>query len=368
MKEIYLDNAATTKMSNKVIRAMNSAAKTYGNPSSPHLIGKEARKALENAKKRLAAKINCLPFEIVLTASGTESNNLLILGCAEAQTRKKKLIISSIEHSSIYEPAMELKRQGYEIVLIPIDREGIVDIEFLRREIDANTLLVSVIHANSETGVIQDIESIGKICREKGVLFHTDALQSFAKIPIDVKKMNVDLLSAGAHKIGGPKGIGLLYVRSGVSIKPLIYGGGQEKGLRSGTENVWGAMGFAVASEENNNSAKVRNVRNYFVKEVEKIGGKWNGSEDRTIYCHAHISFPGFSGQSIVSYLSEKGIMCSTGSACDSKIEEKRVLESIGLPDEEIKGAVRFVFSQENKKKDVDSVIKHLSTFFKLYR
>jgi cysteine desulfurase len=368
MKTVYLDNAATTAVSTKVVKAMIPyLTGEYGNPSSPHAFGERARKAIELAKTELAKEIGAKPWEIILTSGGTESNNLALFGIA-SRSQKKKIIISSIEHSSVYEPAMELQKRGFNVVIIPVNHEGLVNIEFLKKEIDEDTLIVSVMHVNSETGIIQNITEIGKICMEKEVLFHTDALQSFGKLPIDVKKMNIALLSASAHKLRGPKGIGFLYVRDGIQIKPQIYGGGQEKKIRSGTENVAGAVGFAVALKSSKyNESKIRKVRDYFVKEAEKLGAKWNGSKENTIAGHAHISFIGYDGESLVSYLSTKGIMCSTGSACDSKTGEKRVLRAIGLEDAKIKGAVRFVFGENNIKADADCTIKQIKAFMKTY-
>ena len=225
MKEIYLDNASTTPIYKEVIKEMNkSYLEDYGNPSSLHKLGEKARNSVNKARTEIAREINANPSEIIFTSGATESNNLAFFGLAKQNKKKNKILISSIEHSSIFEISEALKKEGYKIIEIPIDSQGFVDIPFISRNIDNNTLLVSVIHTNNEIGVIQDIESIGKICKSKNILFHTDAAQSFGKLNIDAKKMNIDLLSAGAHKIGGPKGAGFLYIKENLKIMPLFMG------------------------------------------------------------------------------------------------------------------------------------------------
>jgi len=371
MRKIYLDNAATTAVSKTTVKAMLPYfSEKYGNPSSKHAFGQEARKAVEQAKAELAKEIGAKPWEIVLTSGGTESNNLTLFGLAAA-SQKKKIIISAIEHPSVYESAMELQKRGYNVKVLPVNKDGLVDMNVLKKEIDSSTLVVSVMHVNNETGVIQDIETIGKICKEKGVTFHTDALQSYGKLPIEVKKMNIDLLSAAAHKLGGPKGIGFLYVRDGVKIAPILFGGHQEKGRRSGTENVAGAVGFATALKEAKKSriGNVKKLRDYFVSELKKIGAAITGNSDSTLYTHIHCSFAGRDGRALASYLSDKGIMCSTGSACDSNKEEdeKRVLSAIGFDERKALGAIRFTLNDKITKSNIDYTIKRIWDFMKLY-
>ncbi len=362
MREIYLDDAATTRVYPEVVKEMEKYfLKDYGNPSSMHKLGEKARKAMDEARKKIAKEINAKPWEIYFTSGATESNNMALKGLLN--NGKSKIIISAIEHPSVIECARYLEKEGYKIVKVPIDGEGIVDINFLERNIDSDINLVSVIHVNNIIGVIQDLEEIGDICKKKGVLFHTDATQSFGRLNIDVKKMRIDMLSASAHKIGGPKGIGFLYVRDGIKIEPMIFGGGQEKNIRSGTENVPAITGFVKALEihKKYNKEKIRKLRDKMIAELEEIGGKINGSmkKQERIYNNIHVSFPGISNELLVAFLSEKGIYVSAGSACDSKREkEDHVLKAIGLNEKEIQGSVRITMGEGLKEKDINSVIK----------
>lgn len=363
-KIIYLDNAATMPCYVGVVKVMNEyEIDTYGNASSPHMMGEEARKAIEMAKKIIAKEINCKPWEIVFTSSATEANNLALRGLALANPQKRKIIISCIEHSSVYEMTMQLKKEGFKVVEIPVNREGFIDLAFLKDEIDENTLIVSVMHANNEIGVLQDIEAIGEMCKKKNVIFHTDAVQSFCKEKIDVQKMKIDMLSASGHKIGGPKGIGFLYLREGIEIKPIIVGGEQEQGLRAGTENVPAIVGFAKAVEINKkiDKDKIKKIRDYFISELEKIEGKINGSKEDRLANNINVSFAGKDTDIIILALSQKDIMCSTKSACSSKQKkENRVLKAIGLSKEESAGTLRFSLSDKVGKEDIDKVIKEL--------
>lgn len=368
---IYLDDAATTKVQKKVVDEMNKFyLEDYGNPSSMHQIGENARRFMDFARKRMALELNCKPEEIIFSSGSTESNNLAFFGLSRNAlgNKRRKIIISSIEHSSIFAISDILKKEGYKIIEIPVDKCGLIDIGKLENEIDDNTLLVSIMHVNNEIGVIQDIERIGKICREKRALFHTDCAQSFGKLKIDVKKMNIDLVSCGAHKIGGPKGIGLLYVRHEIQIEPIIYGGGQERGLRGGTENVPGIIGFSKALEliKRENKERVRKIRDYFISGLEELGGVINGSKEKRIYNNVNVSFIGKDGERIVLGLSGKGIMCSTGSACESRNKkETRVLKAIGLNRGEIDGSIRFTIDGETTMEDIDFVLKVLGGLVK---
>ncbi len=370
MKHImYLDNSATTRVRKEVVQAMLPYfTERYGNASSSHRMGEEAQKALNTSRTQLAKYMNARAGEIVFTSGGTESNNLALLGLARSALgkKKKKIIISALEHSSIREVCAALKREGFEIVEASVTREGLIDMQQLADEINDKTLLVSVIHAHNELGVIQDVQTIGALCRKKGVLFHTDAVQSFGKLVIDVKRMNIDLLSVSAHKIGGPKGVGLLYVREGISLEPLIYGGGQERGIRGGTENVAGIVGFAKATElmQKTNFSVISKLRDYFARELATLGGSINGSGTTTLPTHVHVSFPGMNAELLVAYLSNKGIMCSQKSACLSKQhEEDSSLVALGFSDSERKGSIRFVLSTETTKANITRVLAQVRQF-----
>lgn len=367
-KIIYLDNGATTAVHRDVAKEMQKyMLEEYGNASSPNALGERAQEAMNEARKKIASEIGVKPEEIIFTSGGTEANNLALFGLAAGNPRKKKIIISAIEHSSVYEPAMELKKSGYEIVEIPVDKDGLIEINELEKEIDSETLLVSVIHANNEIGVLQDIGAIGKMCKKKGVFFHTDAVQSFGKERISVHDFCIDLLSASGHKISGPKGIGFLYVRGGIEIEPIIIGGGQESGKRGGTENVPAIMGFAKALEiaKKDDKEKIRKLREYFISGLEKIGGKINGSAEHRLYNNVNVSMP-CDGEALVLALSEKGIMCSTKSACLSKQrKENRVLKALGLRKKEVNGAVRFVLSAGIGKRDIDFCLESIGRVIK---
>src|SRR3989338_5262588 len=363
-KIIYLDNAATTRVYPAVAEEINKfLSENYGNPSSIHRLGDGAAEVIKIAREKIAREIGAKPWEIIFTSGGTEANNLAMNGLTLTNPKKKKIIISSIEHPSIYELCNFLKNWGYKIVEIPVDKEGIVDLKNLEREIDDETLLVSVMHVNNEIGTIQDIKKIGEICRQKKVYFHTDAVQSFSKLKIDVKEMNVDLLSASGHKIGGPKGIGFLYIREGIKVSPIIIGGGQERGMRSDTENVPCIVGFAKALEQAKkvDKEKIIKLRYQMIFELERIGGKINGSKMNRIYNNVNVSFPGIEGDSAVIFLSERGIMCSTGSACKSRNQEKsRVLKAIGLNDKETSGSLRFTLNEDISEKDMNYVVSEV--------
>jgi len=365
MKKMYLDDAATTRVYPEVVKEMDSFfLEEYGNPSSLHEMGERAEQAMNKSRGTLAAEINAKPHEITFTSGGTESNNLAIQGLAKAHTNKKKIIISSIEHPSIMETCEFMEKQGYDIVKIPVDNNGLINLDILKREIDNDTLLVSVIHANNISGVVQNLEEIGKICALKNILFHTDAVQSFGKLEIDVNKMNISMLSASAHKIGGPKGIGLLYVRENVKIQPIIFGGGQEKSLRSGTENIPGIVGFAKALKicKITDEEKIRKVRNKFIAMLGEIGGNINSPKDENgMFNIINVSFPGIDNETLVVFLSQRGIYVSAGSACDSKkSKEDYVLRALGLEYDEIKSSIRISLGESISEEDVESVVREI--------
>ena len=359
-KAIYLDNSSTTKVFPEVVKEMQRYyMDEYGNPSSPHQMGEDARKSIDKARKEIALELRVKAHEIIFNSGGTESNNMALNGLTKG---RRKIIISAIEHSSVRETCSKLKEIGYEIVEIGVDREGFLNINKLENEIDEKTVLVSVMHGNNEIGVLQELRKIGEICRKRRVLFHTDAVQSFGKERINVRDMSIDMLSASAHKIGGPKGIGVLYLREGIELEPLIYGGGQEKGMRGGTENVPAIMGFAKALEimKREDKEKVRKMRDRFISELEKLGGRINGSKEKRLWNNVNVSFP-FDAEIIVLKLSRRGIYCSTRSACLTKQkEESHVLKAIGLKEREMQGSLRFGLFVDTKKQELWRCIEEL--------
>ncbi len=370
MKKLYFDNSATTPVRKEVVFEMNKAMLTdYGNPSSNHAVGDRASKLLLDSRTKIARAIGAKVHEIYFTSGTTESNNWVFSGLAHTNPSKKRILISSVEHPSIRETANLFKNWGYKIVEIPVSSEGFVDLDFIEKNIDSETLFVSVIHANNIFGTIQPLKKIGDICKSKNVLFHTDCAQSFGKMKMWVHDWNIDLLSASAHKIGGPKGVGLLYVRDGVKFSPLILGGGQEKGLRSGTENVPGIVGFAKACDLSlkENWTKVSEVRDYLITGLEKIGGKIIGVSGRDrIANNVFVSFTEVNGEDLMYKLSNEGVYVSTGSACDSKKEkEDSSLLAIGLNKEQIKKSIRISLPFNVSKKDVDYFLKVLRKFVK---
>lgn len=362
--EFYLDNAATTRVYKEVVGVMKRfMIEEYGNASSMHKRGEEAMKAVISSKIKLAKVIRARGEEIVFTSGATESNNWAIRSSAELFPHRKKIIISAIEHPSIIETCEYMKSKGYDIVQIPVNHSGLIDMTMLEKEIDPSTLIVSVMHVNNEVGVIQDIAKIGEICRRKGVFFHTDAVQGYCKEKIDVAADKIDFLSASAHKIGGPKGIGFLYVRNGIELGPMIYGGGQEKGLRSGTENVPGIVGFAEAADvlSKVDKSKIRNIRDKLREGLERIGANINGSWEKRVYNNINISFPGVDGERLVIALSQRGIYCSTGSACASRNQkESKTLRAIGASEEDVKGSLRITINEDLKEKDVKYIIEEI--------
>jgi len=362
--KIYLDNSATTNLNPKVLKEMQKYfLEEYGNPSSQHKLGEKAQEAITKARESIAKELNCKPQEIYFTSGATESNNLALQGLAKANPSKRKIIISSIEHPSIAETCSFLETNGYKIIRIPVDNQGHIRLDILKKELTQDTLLVSIMHVNNLFGTIQDIEKIGDLCLENNILFHTDAAQSLAKLDIDVQKSDITMLSASAHKINGPKGIGLLYIKEGTKIQPLFYGGGQEKGLRSGTENVPGIIGFAKSLElqKKVNKKKIETLRDKLMDQLIKLGGKINGSLQNRIYNNVHVSFPLVDSSVLVQYLSNKGIYVSSGSACESKKEkEELALKALGLNNLETKSSIRITLNEEITEKDISNVVKEI--------
>ena len=369
MKKVYMDYAATTPVDPRVLKAMKPYfLKNYGNTMSLHSFGVKAKEALEDSREKVARLMNAKPKEIVFTGSATESDNLALKGIAFANRDKgKHIIVSSIEHHAVLEPAKWLEKQGFEVTHLPIDQYGLVDLNKLENTIRKDTILISIIFGNNEIGVIQDIKGIGKICRERGVYFHSDATQGFGKVPIDVKKMNIDLLTVNAHKMYGPKGVGGLYIRDGVEIEPLIHGGGHEFGLRSSTVNVASIVGFGKVAEIQKkemakDTKKQTKLRNKLIKQVLKIeDSHLNGHPTKRLPNNANFWFSYIEGESLIMQLNMKGIATSTGSACSSEsLEPSHVLLAIGLKPEEAHGSLRLTIGKYTKKEEVNYVLKVL--------
>jgi len=367
--KVYLDYAATSPLDPRVLEAMKPYFnKKFGNSMSLYSLGLEAKKALEDSRETVSKFMNAKPEEIIFTGSATESDNFAIKGIAFANKEKgKHIITSAIEHHAVLETCKWLRGQGFEITYLPVDKYGFVDIGKLESSIRNDTILVSIMHANNEIGTIEPIEEIGKICREKGVFFHTDAVQSFGKIPIDVEKMNVDLLSISAHKFYGPKGVGALYIRKDVNIEPLLHGGGHEFGLRSSTVNVPGIVGLAKSvelrrKEMKPEAKKLTKLRNDLIKNVLKIeNSHLNGHPIKRLPNNANFWFAFIEGEALIIQLDMYGIEASTGSACSSStLEPSHVLMAIGLKHEEAHGSLRLSLGKENTKSDVNYVSKVL--------
>jgi len=378
MKRIYLDYAATTPVDPRVFRAMLPYfSKKFGNTMSLHSFGQEAKLALEKSREEIAGLIGARSEEIIFTSSATESNNLALKGIALAnKDRGKHIIISSIEHPCIMESAGWLEAQGFEVSKLKVDKYGRVSPGDVKAAMKKGTILVSIIHASNEIGTIQPIQEIGRICREKGVYFHTDAVQSFGKIPIDVNKTNVDLLSASSHKMYGPKGAACLYVRKGTKIEPILHGGGQESGLRSSTVNLPAIVGFAEACETAKREMKRENeriakLRDKLIKGVlTKIkGAHLNGHPKNRLANNANFWFQFVEGESMVIQLDLMGIAASTGSACSSaKLEPSHVLLAIGLKHQEAHGSLRITLGKWTTEREINYLIKVLPGIVKRLR
>jgi cysteine desulfurase len=364
MEKIYLDNAATTYIAPEVKEEMKRSLDIFGNPSSRHSLGKESRIELENAREKIAKFINADSEEIIFTSGATESNNFAIRGLALANTKKRHIVISEIEHPSVIEICEDLKKHGYELDYVSVDSDGIIKIDELKEKIRNDTLLVSVMHVNNEIGTIQPIEEIAKICKEKRVLFHSDCVQSFGKLNIDVKKIGVDMISVSGHKLNAMKGIGFLYVKGGIKISSLLNGGGQENNLRSGTENLVGILSLAKAIELKRNDVEVEKSRDRIISEVLKISGsRLNGSREKRIFNNASFSFYGIEGESLQMLLDEEGIEVSTGSACSShKLKGSHVLRAIKLPELFFNGSIRITLDTLKvlTKEQEDFIVKKI--------
>ncbi|PIV42032.1 MAG: cysteine desulfurase NifS [Candidatus Nealsonbacteria bacterium CG_4_10_14_0_2_um_filter_40_15] len=378
MKRIYLDYAATTPADPRVIRAMLPYLnKKFGNTMSLHNFGQEAKSALEESREVVAGLMGAKANEIIFTGSATESNNLTLKGIAFANKKRgRHIIISRVEHPCIMESAKWLESQGFEITRLKVDKYGFVNPKDVKKAIKKGTILVSVIHASNEIGTIQPIVKIGKICKESGVYFHTDAVQSFGKIPIDVDKMNIDLLSASSHKMYGPKGAACLYIREGTKIEPILHGGGQEQGFRSSTVNVPAIIGFAKAveiaeKEMRKEAERLTKLRNKLIKGVlGKIpGSHLSGHPQKRLPNNANFWFENVEGESIIIQLDLSGMAASTGSACSSaKLEPSHVLLAIGLKHEEAHGSLRLSLGKWTKASEINYILKVLPGIIKKLR
>lgn len=369
MRKIYLDNAATTALSPKVLEAMMPYLTTvYGNPSSVHAFGQEAKKGLDAARDQVAAALNCTIGEIIFTGCGTESDNTAILGVAEKYNNKgKHIITSSVEHHAVLHTCEHLQKQGYEVTYLPVDEYGRVTVEQVREAIREDTILVTIMFANNEVGTIMPIPEIAAVCHEKGVLFHTDAVQAIGHVPVDVKGMGIDLLSLSAHKFHGPKGVGALYCRKGIKLPSYIMGGAQEKGRRAGTENVAGIVGLGTAIKlacDNlpENAAKMTILRDRLMRGLAEIPEvKLNGHPTERLPNNVNYSMKYIEGESILLKLDLSGIAASSGSACTSgSLDPSHVLLAMGLPHEIAHGSVRLTLGDDTTQEDIDYTIEQL--------
>ena len=366
----YFDNAATTKVKKEVLEKMLPYfQEQYGNPSSLYSIGRSSKKAVEEARKKVAQLINCMPNEIYFTGCGSESDNTAIKGVAYANQKKGKHIITSkIEHPAVLHTCQALAKQGFIITYLDVNKEGIIDLEQLRNSIRNDTILISIMFANNEIGTLQPITEIAKIARMYNIVFHTDAVQACGNVPIDVKKMGIDMLSLSGHKLYAPKGIGALYVRNGIEFEKFMDGGHQEKNKRSGTENVPGIVGLGEACELAKNNLNyhmkhLQELRDEYIMQVEeKIPNvKLNGSRQMRLPGNANFSFEGVEGETLLLNLDAKGICASSGSACTSgSSDPSHVLTAIGLPKDIAQSSLRTTFGEENTKEDVQYLVDNL--------
>ncbi len=361
---IYLDNAATTKTAPEVVEAMLPYfTEQYGNPSSIYALGSAAKEAVNRARKIIASTLGAQANEIYFTAGGSEADNWALVAAAEAYAPKGRHIITSkIEHHAVLHTCEYLEKRGYEVTYVDVDEHGIVKLEDLKHAIRPDTILISVMFANNEIGTIQPIKEIGALAKEHGILFHTDAVQAYAHLPIHVDEMNIDMLSASGHKFHGPKGIGFLYIRTGLKIRSFLHGGQQERGRRAGTENVPGIAGLGRAAELafeklGENAEKERALRDYLIEKIEKEipHCRLNGDREQRLSNNVNYSFRFVEGESLLIMLDMKGICASSGSACTSgSLDPSHVLLAIGLPHETAHGSLRMTVSAENTMEEMD--------------
>lgn len=365
---IYLDNAATTCIDPAVLRAMAPfQGPGSGNASAVHQAGVRAATAIEKARISIAQAVNAAPDEIVFTGSGTEANNLALKGAAFARKDLgRHIITTAIEHDSVLAPLRWLATQGFALTILPVDREGSIDPAAVEKSIRPDTIMVSVMHANNEIGTIEPVEAIATLCRSRNILFHTDACQSLTHVQIDVARQNIDLATFNAHKLHGPRGVGALYVRSGITIEPLHHGGGQENGLRSGTYNTEGIVGFAtaVALMRQQDIAHMQALRDYFIDTLLSRfpAARLNGSRGKRLCNNINLSFTGIDGRKLFAALDATGIVVATGSACHAnRNTSSHVLAAIGCTDAEMNAAIRFSLSKFTTREEIDRTMNELS-------
>lgn len=369
MRRVYLDHSATTPVRPEVLEAMLPFLKdeAFGNPSTVYSYGREAKKALEEAREKVANLIGARPEEIFFTSGGTEADNLALIGTAAANEKKgRHIITSSIEHHAVLHTAQYLLRHGFKVTFLPVTPEGLVRVEDVEKAITDETILISIMHVNNEVGTIQPIKEIGKLARERGIIFHTDAVQSVGKLPVNVDELGVDLLSASGHKIYGPKGIGCLYIRKGTKINPILYGGAQERKRRPGTENMPGIVGFGRAAELagqelESEMERLQALRDKLIDgiltRIEDV--QLNGDPRQRVATNANFSFRYCEGESILLSLDMKGICASSGSACTSgSLDPSHVLLAMGIPHEVAHGSVRMTLGRDNTEEDIDYVLE----------
>ncbi|WP_048188292.1 cysteine desulfurase NifS [Methanobacterium paludis] len=375
---MYMDHSATAPVDPAVFEAMKPYfIDSFGNASTLYSLGREGRRAMESARKQVASIINADPKEIIFTSGGTESDNIAIKGTAyRLKNKGNHIITSNIEHPAVTETCKYLAKHGFDVTYVPVDNDGIIKASDVEDAITDKTILITIMHANNEIGTIQPIAEIGQIAHEKGIYFHTDAVQSVGKIPVDVNELNVDMLSLSSHKLYGPKGIGALYIKKGVRLEPILHGGGHERGLRPGTENVPGIVGLGKAceiSQENleKEMQELTRLRDKLIKAVleENEEAYLNGHPTQRLPGNVNFRFTGIEGESLILHLDSKGIAASTGSACSStKLEPSQVLMAIGLKEVEAHGSLRISLGRDNTEEQIDYVIKSIKEVVDILR
>ena len=382
-KKIYLDNAATTPLDKQVVEKMKKMMEFFGNPSSIYQDGRVAKKLVDQSRQKVADILNCKDSEIIFTGSGTESDNLAILGAARANKEKGKHIITTkIEHHAVLHPMQELEKEGFEITYLNVNSNGIIDVDDLKQSLRKDTILVSIMYANNEIGTIQPIKEIAKILKAQGKkqgflpVFHTDACQAINYLDVNVKNLGVDLMSFSGSKIYGPKGIGVLYKSEDIKLEPIVFGGGQEMGYRSGTESLMMISGVATALKKTENIKqkevkRLKILKNYFLTKISKQikGIKLNGDEEKRLPNNLNFSIKSVEGEALVLMLDSFGIEVSTGSACSSdSLDLSHVIETLKLPQEYAHGSLRLTLGRDTTKKDLDYVIDKLDYSIKHLR
>ena len=370
MKTIYVDNAATTAMSDRAIEAMTPYLKgVYGNPSSLHTVGQIAKEALDSAREKIANCLGANANEIYFTSGGSEADNQAIRSAAllGARKGKKHIITTAFEHHAVLHTLKKLEKEGFEVTCLPVHENGIVTAEEVKAAIRPDTALVTVMYANNEVGTIQPVRKIGEVCREAGVVFHTDAVQAVGHIPVDVKADNIDMLSLSGHKFHGPKGVGALYCKKGLPLLTFVEGGAQERGKRAGTENIAGIASMAAALEEavenlEENSQREAALRDRLIEGLSKIPhSKLNGDRDKRLPGNVNMCFEGIEGESLLLLLDAKGICASSGSACTSgSLDPSHVLLALGLPHEVAHGSLRLSLSEYNTEEEIEKIIEEV--------